>query len=490
MKPIEARQQVKLGPRRCFQLALSGMSYRLFRSMITVAILALAVAFLVHMLAYGLLAHETELQAARELRESRSLGQILTRVTSPDATASIVDRLAEDDEARLAEYQAWSGLDAAAFAEIVDAARDRAAAREHLISLPLAQRVRLMGEVEAEGLFERLRDTDRWQRFADDVEELGVRPPLGDMAGFKRLIDERRPRLLDAASAIHQGHREAIAALDRAYPDRSPRELFIDRPAGLGQTLRELGFAVDDERLDAVGAFARRARDMDRLTELMTEPDVRAAVARRMNISPGDVTYDATLRYVAGGRGDWFASVLADATAPPQLADGEHLTALARDYRREQRLDAVVTDIDIQPREGLFGLPAQTMWLIGLSFMVCVVGVANAMLMSVTERFTEIATMKCLGAMDGFVMMMFVFEAVIQGLVGGVIGVILGSLLALLRGAVEYGGLLGGATTVIDEVAIAAAMSLVIGVALAAFAAIGPAWVAARLAPMEAMRVE
>ncbi|MEX0886592.1 MAG: ABC transporter permease [Phycisphaeraceae bacterium] len=490
MKPIEARQQVKLGPRRCFQLALSGMSYRLFRSMITVAILALAVAFLVHMLAYGLMAHEAELQAARELRDSRSLGRVITRVTSPDATAAIVEHLAAGDEQRLAEYRAWSGLDEAAFAQVVDAAHARAAARAHLTALPLAQRIRLVGEVEPDRLFDRLRDPEQWARFEADAEQLGIRPPLDDMAAFRRLIDEQRPVLSDAAGRIHRGHRRAINALAEAYPDLPPRALFTEQPEGLGTMLRELGYAVDEQGLDAVGRFAERASHMDELSELMAEPNVRAAVARRLNISPGDVTFDDTMHYVAGGRGDWFAGVLRDAGARPALTDKAHVDSLAEAYRREKRLDAVVTNIDIQPRQGLFGLPAQTMWLIGLSFMVCVVGVANAMLMSVTERFTEIATMKCLGAMDAFVMMMFVFEAVIQGLVGGLIGVVLGMLLALLRGVVEYGGLLGGATPVLDEVAIAATLSLVTGVTLAAVAAIGPAWVAARLAPMEAMRVE
>ena len=36
-------------------------------------------------------------------------------------------------------------------------------------------------------------------------------------------------------------------------------------------------------------------------------------------------------------------------------------------------------------------------WLISLSLLVCVVGIANAMLMSVTERFREIGTMKGFG---------------------------------------------------------------------------------------------
>jgi putative ABC transport system permease protein len=128
--------------------------------------------------------------------------------------------------------------------------------------------------------------------------------------------------------------------------------------------------------------------------------------------------------------------------------------------------------------------------LLALSFLVCAVGVANAMLMSVTERFGEIATMKCLGAMDRFVMMMFVFEAVIQGVVGGVLGALVGVLLAALRGFAQFGALLGGALSGVGELGLAVLLSLVTGVVLAAAAAVGPAWVAARLSPMEAMRVD
>jgi putative ABC transport system permease protein len=129
-------------------------------------------------------------------------------------------------------------------------------------------------------------------------------------------------------------------------------------------------------------------------------------------------------------------------------------------------------------------------WLIVLSFLVCVVGVANAMLMSVTERFTEIATMKCLGAMDGFVMMMFVFEATIQGLIGGVIGLVLGSVLAVLRGLVEFGSLISGASSAAGPIGLGMLLALLVGMLLAAVAAVGPSFIAARLAPMEAMRVE
>ena len=62
-----------------------------------------------------------------------------------------------------------------------------------------------------------------------------------------------------------------------------------------------------------------------------------------------------------------------------------------------------------------------------LVFMLLVVYVAvgmvvlNAMLMSVTERFREIGTMKCLGALSAFVRQIFLFESCLIGAVGGLL---------------------------------------------------------------------
>ena len=46
------------------------------------------------------------------------------------------------------------------------------------------------------------------------------------------------------------------------------------------------------------------------------------------------------------------------------------------------------------------GISTKDIWLIIMSLIVCVVGIANSMLMAVTERFREIGTMKCLGALE------------------------------------------------------------------------------------------
>ena len=80
------------------------------------------------------------------------------------------------------------------------------------------------------------------------------------------------------------------------------------------------------------------------------------------------------------------------------------------------------------------GITMKDKWLIIMSLIVCVVGIANSMLMAVTERFQEIGTMKCLGALDRFVVRLFLLESGFQGLAGALIGALIGCLGSLLLG--------------------------------------------------------
>jgi cell division protein FtsX len=74
-------------------------------------------------------------------------------------------------------------------------------------------------------------------------------------------------------------------------------------------------------------------------------------------------------------------------------------------------------------------MPAeQQSWylMMGLAMVVSVAGVLNALLMSVTQRYREIGTMKCLGALDGFILLSVLLEAAILGVTGAVLGVLAG----------------------------------------------------------------
>ena len=135
------------------------------------------------------------------------------------------------------------------------------------------------------------------------------------------------------------------------------------------------------------------------------------------------------------------------------------------------------------------GLSAKNIWLITLSLLVCVVGIVNAMLMSVTERIHEIGTMKCLGALNGFIVKLFLLESSFQGIAGTIAGIVIGFLLSLLRTALFY----KRATFThfpAGGIAICALLALIIGGGLSIFAAIFPAYRAAGMQPVDAMRVE
>jgi putative ABC transport system permease protein len=131
----------------------------------------------------------------------------------------------------------------------------------------------------------------------------------------------------------------------------------------------------------------------------------------------------------------------------------------------------------------------QTRWLIGLALLVAFVGILNAMLMSVTERFREIGTMKCLGALDGFIIKLFLLESAFQGVVGTLIGIMLGLAMSLIGASLNYGSAAWRHLPA-QKLLIAILLCLAVGIALTVIGAVYPAWRAARMQPIEAMRVE
>jgi hypothetical protein len=132
---------------------------------------------------------------------------------------------------------------------------------------------------------------------------------------------------------------------------------------------------------------------------------------------------------------------------------------------------------------------AKQRWIVTLSLLVCIVGIINAQLMSVTERFREIGTMKCLGALDRFIVRIFVLEALMQGVVGSLAGSVIGVVAALISSLFNLGS---GVFAVFPWQALAFSMlvSIVIGTGLSLAGVIYPAIIAARMQPVEAMRLE
>ena len=117
-----------------------------------------------------------------------------------------------------------------------------------------------------------------------------------------------------------------------------------------------------------------------------------------------------------------------------------------------------------------------------LALLVGAFGIANIMLVSVTERTKEIGIMKSIGATNREILSLFISESALLGIAGAVIGIPLG--LAVGYGGAVYADV--GFAIPVDWVALALVMGIVIGVV----AGVYPAWRAARVDPIEALRYE
>jgi putative ABC transport system permease protein len=144
---------------------------------------------------------------------------------------------------------------------------------------------------------------------------------------------------------------------------------------------------------------------------------------------------------------------------------------------------------DVVPGDLSINSSPKQRWIVFLSLLVCVVGIINAQLMSVTERFREIGTLKCLGALDRFIVRIFVIEATLQGLAGSITGALLGALVAILSSIIRF-GLSSSAYIPWSDITATMVYAVCTGTILSLLGVLYPAIVASRMQPVEAMRVE
>ena len=133
-------------------------------------------------------------------------------------------------------------------------------------------------------------------------------------------------------------------------------------------------------------------------------------------------------------------------------------------------------------RERLFG----TIFLVaifvpGIALVVGAIVIMNIMLVAVTERTKEIGIRKSLGARKLDILKQFLAEAVVLAIIGGAIGIFLAWIIGFVVTAWIF-------PTYLSIVAIAFALS--VSGSAGVVSGIFPAWKAARLDPIEALRAE
>jgi putative ABC transport system permease protein len=176
--------------------------------------------------------------------------------------------------------------------------------------------------------------------------------------------------------------------------------------------------------------------------------------------------------------------------APSHEAMGDFEFALIGEMRKIRKLKPTEKDdFSINKMDSLMSAYNNVMGVIvliglvitGISLFVGGIGVMNIMFVSVTERTREIGIRKAIGAKKRTILAQFLFESSTICLLGGLVGVLLSFGVTALINA-----MLMPASISIPIVIVALTVSIVVGI----FAGIVPAFKAAKLNPIDALRYE
>src|SRR5581483_2713978 len=122
----------------------------------------------------------------------------------------------------------------------------------------------------------------------------------------------------------------------------------------------------------------------------------------------------------------------------------------------------------------------------GISLVVGGIGIMNIMIVSVTERTREIGIRKAIGAKRMDILLQFLVESLVVSVLGGILGIVIGIGASRLIDGQKLNGQTLQTLVSGSSIMLAAGVSICIGLVFGVY----PAWRAASLRPIEALRYE
>lgn len=196
-------------------------------------------------------------------------------------------------------------------------------------------------------------------------------------------------------------------------------------------------------------------------------------------------TYGANFGGLTNSRGLYFvATAKSDKLFADAVEEARSLMRIKRklEFGEKDNFGILTPDAISGLRDSIFG--PTFIVILAVPTIALVVGaivIMNIMLVAVTERTREIGIRKSLGARQADILKQFIYEAGILSAIGGITGLILAKLLGLIISAMIM-------QTIIPWYA--AVISIGVSALVGVLAGLYPAWKAARLDPIEALRAD
>lgn len=487
---IDVRRQVQLSFKKSFGFCRKGISYRLFRSSLTLAVVVVAVAFFMALLSESLIVRAVGQGVDGEVLEMREADLLLNHLFYPHSSLGLSRKLAATgrQSAKVEEFARVTGIAPEAAAGLAEACRLENRYISFFGEMGIGKRLVLVKKNKGREIFGYLADPAHWDDFTRNLALMrSLRLPT-ETAALLTFVDGW-PDHVKALESARTGWAATAAGLQTRLRELTGDREVADWMAGASdaeverwrQMVVAAGFELSPEAMARVRKRLTLVSHENRMARLLQTDEKRQAWKKAFLSIPG---LEEQMRLVSDPRVE---AILGDAFSVEQrtaVADNFAWAQKLRDL--ESMLPARRVTVDGAPAGFLDG---SQLFLVFISFVVCMVGITNAMLMSITERFREIATMKCLGATDGFILNQFLIEAAIQGIIGGSLGMLAGLVITLIKSTVLFGGSVFVYFPALPLL-LCAVVTVALGVLLSMLASIYPARAAAAMAPMDAMRVE